>query len=47
MVKKSHLKFTGTISKMGRHRIISVPTALHAFLEEFEGKQLKITVEEQ
>lgn len=46
-IENKGFKFTGKISKMGnRMRVISIPKVLHAFLEEFEGKKLRITVEE-
>ena len=44
--KMTTVKFVGTVSKMGRQRVIYVPKAFHKELEHLEGKQLKITVEE-
>ena len=41
------MKFVGKIGKMGRKRVfVAIPKSLWEEASEFEGKPLKITVEE-
>jgi len=39
------MKFNGKVSKMGTRKIISIPQALDAMIEEYIGKDVQVTVE--
>lgn len=41
---KDELVFRGKISKMGRHKIISIPLVLHDMVREMELEQDYVTV---
>ena len=42
------LKFFATISKMGKdNKIIWIPKQFHKQLEEFEGKQVKVIIDDE
>ena len=51
MVKKgamAKLKFITTISKMGEdNKIIWIPKRFHPELEKFEGKQVRIVIDDE
>jgi len=38
------LKFAGTVSNMGRHKIVIIPKSLHENAKKFEGKQVIVTI---
>ena len=40
------LQFKATISRMGRRRVINIPQALYLLLKPYEGKEVKVTIEE-
>lgn len=40
------LKFAGTVSTMGRHKIVIIPKAYHDDAKQFEGKQVIVTITE-
>lgn len=46
MKEKNKIIFEGSISSMGKNKIIWVPLALHHMVKDIEGKKVKVTVEE-
>jgi len=43
---KSHIRFRGRISKMGRRFVIYIPKALHEMVKGLWGKDVLVIIEE-
>ena len=45
--KMPTLEFDAVISKMGDNRVIWIPKALHRELKKFEGKKLRVIIDDE